>query len=151
MMNTNDEIRTKTEAFAADIAALVKKAALEAVLAALGGEKAAKAPAPRAPAKKPAPAPAAPAPAKKAAPQAAAKKSATRTRPLGAKRPPAEISALTEKLFEYIKANPNQGIEVIGKALGTPTSELNLPVKKLLASKRINFTGERRATKYSAV
>jgi len=59
------------------------------------------------------------------------------------------IVALTEKLWDYIKANPGLGIEAIGKALATPTSELTLPVRKLLAANRIRFEGERRGTKYS--
>ena len=39
-------------------------------------------------------------------------------------------------------------MEAIGKALGTPTKELNLPVKKLLSAKRIRTKGEKRATEY---
>ena len=66
-----------------------------------------------------------------------------------AKRPPEEIAALTEKLWDYIKANPGLEIEAIGKALATPTSELTLPVRKLLASNRISCEGERRGTRYS--
>ena len=38
--------------------------------------------------------------------------------------------------------------EAIGKALATPTKDLTLPVKKLVAEKKIVAKGERRATKY---
>lgn len=160
----NDEIRAHTEAFVNDISALVRRAALEAVTAALGAKAAAPAKAPAkapvkaaAPAKKPAAAPkkapAAKKPAAKAAPAAKApaapaKKAAPAKRPVGAKRPPAEIAKLTEKLADYIKSNPGLGVEVIGKALATPTSDLTLPIKKLLGSKRIRFEGQKRATKY---
>ena len=87
---------------------------------------------------------------KAAAPAAkpAAKKAAPAKRPLGAKRPPAELAALVEKLAAYIGSNPGQGVEMIGKALQTPTSDLTLPIKKLLSSKRIRFEGVKRATKY---
>jgi len=173
MSNIQDEIRSTTEAFANDITALVRRAALEAVAAALGAAggqskpaaPVAKAPAkapskPAAPAKRaaPAPAPKAAAPAKKAAPAKAApakpaagpasKKLVAPKRPLGAKRPPAEIAKLTERLGEYISSNPGLGVEVIGKALSTPTSELTLPIKKLLAAKKVRFEGHKRATRY---
>jgi hypothetical protein len=91
------------------------------------------------------------APAKKAAKapaKAAPKKPVAVKRPLGAKRPPEEIAKLTERLGSYIASNPGNGIEHIGKALNTPTSELTLPIKKLLASKKIRFEGQKRATRY---
>jgi hypothetical protein len=166
MPNIQDEIHSKTEAFANDIAGLVRRAALEAVATVLGRGPAAapaKAARPSAPAKvaapaakaarpkaaapvaKKAPAKAAPAPKAAAAP---AKKAAAPKRPLGAKRPPAEIAKLTGRLGDYIKSNPGLGMEAIGKALSTPTSELTLPIKKLLAGKKIRFEGHKRATKY---
>ena len=165
MTNLDDQIRSTTEAFASELSALVRRAALEAVQAALNaGQAPAPAPAkhappapprrvppPRAkaapaPAPKAAPAPARagrPAPASKAAPSKPAPK-----RPLGAKRPPAELAALVERLGAYIKNNPGLGMEAISKALGTGTSDLTLPVKKLLAAKRVRFEGVKRATKY---
>jgi hypothetical protein len=39
-------------------------------------------------------------------------------------------------------------MEVITKALGTPTRDLNLPIKKLLAAKKIRAEGHKRATEY---
>ena len=161
MSNLDDQIRSMTEAFAGDLAGLIRKAALEAVQSALS---AGAAPAPvraAAPARRPAPRPKAPAPAPKAAParpgrpaaaaKAAPAKPATSKRPLGAKRPPAELAALVERLGGYIKSNPGQGMEAISKALGTNTSDLTLPVKKLLAAKRVRFEGVKRATKYYPV
>jgi hypothetical protein len=106
------------------------------------------APAAKAPAAEPAPAAkaaskAAPAPKAPVSKQAAAPK-----RVSGEKRPPAELAKLTEKLGEYIKAHPGLRIEPIGKALSTPTKELNLPIKKLLAAKTIRSVGQKRATEY---
>lgn len=66
----------------------------------------------------------------------------------GAKRDPGELEALTEKLAAYIKKNPGQRIEHIGKAIGASTKDLALPVKKLLAAKRVSTKGQRRATAY---
>jgi len=39
-------------------------------------------------------------------------------------------------------------MEEIARGLGTSTSELTLPAKKLIAEKKIKTKGERRATKY---
>jgi predicted transcriptional regulator len=66
----------------------------------------------------------------------------------GEKRPPAELAKLTERLGEYIKSNPGRRMEAIGKAIGMPTRELNLPIKKLLAAKKIRSEGHKRATEY---
>ncbi len=158
---TKDEIRARIDAFAADLTALVQKAALESVMTALGGvaptvavaAKAApaKAAAPKAAPKKAAPVKAAPV---KAAPPRAEKpalplKPPTRAaRPVGAKRPPEELAATVAKLGAYVAKNPGLGIEAIGKALATPTKDLALPVKKLLATGKIKVTGEKRATRY---
>jgi hypothetical protein len=161
MTTVHDEIRSRIEAFTADISGLVREAALEAVRNALGTGPALAPSKPAAPARvaarrKPAVSAkkAAPAPKKrgpKAAPakKAAGKKPVAPKRPLGAKRPPAELAALVEKLASYIKSNPGQGVEAIGKALNTATSELTLPIKKLLAAKRIRSEGQKRATRYS--
>jgi hypothetical protein len=165
MANLNDEILARIDAFASDLTALIQQAAMESVMAALGGVAAAKLapaakpvappktapprPAARKPAPpKPAPAPAGPKPAVPMAKPLPTKPFTPKARPKGAKRPPAEIAATTARLGEYIAKNPGLGIEAIGKALAIPTSDLTLPIKKLLSDKKIIFKGERRATKY---
>jgi hypothetical protein len=74
--------------------------------------------------------------------------SSTAKRALGEKRSPIELAQLTEKTFEYIKANPGQGVEQISKSLGTPTKDLTLPLRKLLLSKKATSKGVKRATRY---
>ena len=187
MSTIDEEIRAKTQAFATELAVLVRRAALEAVATTLGSSaapihgghggyggsssggapKAARAPvavtggtaakrgrgrprkaAPVAPAKAPV------APVKSAAktgPAPAAKPTTSKKAPKrvpGAKRPPAELAKLVDRLGEYIKANPGRRMEVIAKALGEPTKDLNLPVKKLLTAKKIRSEGHKRATEY---
>lgn len=66
----------------------------------------------------------------------------------GAKRSPEELEALTKQLLAAIKKTPGQRIEHIGKAIGMATKELALPVKKLIAEKKISTKGQRRATTY---
>ena len=157
MLTIEDEIRSQTEAFAMEIANLVRRAALDAVTAALGtaGVTAPDRPAAKRgrPGKRAAAAPVAKTRgAAKAAKAPAAKvgirRAAAPTRAPGEKRPPAELAKLTEKLVAYIKGQPGQRMEAIAKALGTATRELNLPVKKLLAAKKIRIEGHKRATEY---
>lgn len=66
----------------------------------------------------------------------------------GAKRPKSEIAEIQAKVLEHIQANPGQRIEQINKVLGTRTSDLTLPLKKLIAEGQISTKGERRATTY---
>ncbi len=175
MSNIDDEIRAKTDAFVADLIVLIRRAALESVSAALGSgwggsgwggsgpvaasvegavkrgrgrpkKIASAAPIAKAPTKAAPPAKPAPSPKGKPAPR----KTVAANRPLGAKRPPAELARLTERLGEYIKSHPGLRIEPIGVALGEPTKDLSLPIKKLLAAKKIRSVGHKRATEYFA-
>jgi hypothetical protein len=66
----------------------------------------------------------------------------------GAKRPPAELAKLTEKLDDYIKAHPGLRMEVIAKAIGAPPRELRLPATKLVAAKKIRAVGQKRGTEH---
>ncbi len=82
--------------------------------------------------------------AKRGRPAKAAKKAR------GGKRSPDELVKLTQSLASYVKKNPGQRIEHIGKALGTSTKELALPAKKLIAEKKLSTKGQKRATTYFA-
>ena len=135
MPTVKDQIRERVEAFAADIAELIRASAMETVAAALGegvvgggrggrGRRAA------------------------GRPVRGASRSVVASRAKGAKRPPGEIETLTSELAAYIKANPGQRIEQVAKGIGTSTKELTLPVKKLLAKKAIKTRGQKRATQY---
>lgn len=79
---------------------------------------------------------------------ASATAKADRARSKGAKRPKSEIAEIQERVHTHIKANPGQRIEQINKVLGTRTSDLTLPLKKLIADGSIATKGARRATTY---
>jgi transcriptional regulator with GAF, ATPase, and Fis domain len=134
--NIEDEIRSRVDAFVAELSDLVRRAALEAVANALTGQLGT----PRKPGRA------------KRAPQARRAEhlpeAARAPRRRGEKRPPEEISALTERALECIRSNTGQGVEQIAKSLGTTTRELTLPMKRLLAEKKITSKGEKRATRY---
>lgn len=159
MSDVENELQSRVDAFVSELSDLIRRQALEAVEEVLkkgGGEAAAVAEVPP-PAKKPArtaeakprtraKAPAAAAPAAPAAP--AAKPVATPKRKAGEKRTPAQLNAITDQVFNYIKSNGGQGVEQIAKALATSTKELTLPIRKLLAEKKIGSKGQKRATRY---
>ncbi len=141
MPTVNDQIRDRIEAFAAELTELIRAAAMETVAAALGegsvgGGRAGRGRGRRGPGR---PAAAARGPGRPARASAREK---------GAKRAPQEIERLTSKLGDYVKSNPGQRIEQIAKGMGTSTKELNLPVKKLVATKAIKTRGQKRATQY---
>lgn len=79
---------------------------------------------------------------------AAAAASASSKRSKGEKRPKAEIAKLQEQVLAHIRSNPGQRIELINKVLGTKTSDLALPLKKLIADGAVDTKGARRATTY---
>lgn len=66
----------------------------------------------------------------------------------GEKRSPLALRIVTDQLQAMIDLRPGHGIEKLAEYLGTTTRELNLPVKKLIAEKRIRTEGEKRARKY---
>jgi hypothetical protein len=114
------------EAFASDLAALIRESAFDTVRAALGDA----------------------APSGRRGSKAAAGSAPRRSLPKGAKRPPQEISKLTTRLLDYVKGHKGERIEQIAKGMGVSTRELNLPVKKLIAAKTLRTKGHKRATQY---
>jgi hypothetical protein len=130
--SVNDRIRSRVEAFAEELSALIRDSAMETVREALGGGSA-----PRRGAR---------------GGRASASTAPVRggRREKGQKRDPGEIERLTGRLLDYVKGNAGQRIEQIAAGMGTVTKELNLPVKKLIAQKSLKTKGQKRATQYFA-
>jgi hypothetical protein len=140
---TQDAIRTRIEQFTRELEALVREAAIEAVTGALGGAAVAR-PRSAAIAK-----PVAKAAAAAVAPVTSAKLSFKRKK--GSKRSPEQLAAIDAAILAYVKTNPGQGNEHMGKALGVPTNDLKLRVLGLVGNKKLKKTGLKRATKYFPV
>jgi predicted HTH transcriptional regulator len=68
----------------------------------------------------------------------------------GAKRTPADLEALSEKVAAFVKANPGLRIEQINKQLDTTTKDLALPIRKLISEGAITAKGKKRSTTYFA-
>lgn len=66
----------------------------------------------------------------------------------GEKRSPDALHRIELQLYQFVRRSPGLGIEAIGRELGMPTRELVLPLKKLIASKRVSAKGQKRSTKY---
>ena len=126
-------IEAKVSEFVAELSALDRKAALDSLNQALGGNVAAR----RGPGR----------------PRGTVVASAGRRRGRpgkGQKRTGAELEALTAQLLAAIKKAPGNRIEQVGAAMGVPTKELALPIRKLLADGAIRKKGQKRATAYFA-
>lgn len=67
---------------------------------------------------------------------------------IGGRRTATELERLRERLLAHITAHPGQRIEQIKVALGASTSELGVPMQKLIYADLVRSEGERRATRY---
>jgi hypothetical protein len=127
------EIQARTEAFAAELSVLIRKAALEAVEAALAGSGVA-------------------APSRRGKKSATAKKATKKkaTRKKRGRRNAADIEALATQVHEFVMANKGSRLEEISAGIGVPSKELKRPVTDLLAAKALRKEGQKRGTKYFA-
>jgi hypothetical protein len=66
----------------------------------------------------------------------------------GGKRTPEQIAKTAAKLLAYIAANPGQRAEQIAEGTKLSTGEMALPIKRLLAEKKIKASGVARGTTY---
>ena len=71
-----------------------------------------------------------------------------KTKTPSVKREPSDIEKLAEKFASFVKKNPGLRIEQINAQIGTTTKDLVIPVRHLVAAKRIKTKGEKRATTY---
>jgi hypothetical protein len=152
MSDVENDLRSRVDSFVNELSALIRRQALQAVEEVLKkGEHAVPAPArrPGRPPKAAATVAAVERPVAKAA-KPSAKAPPAPKRKAGEKRTPAQLAQITDQVYNYIKGNGGQGVEQIAKALTTSTKELTLPIRKLLAEKKIGSKGQKRATRYSA-
>ena len=135
MASIEKQIRASIESFVAELNALVRQAAVEAVQGALGGNSDSN---PRNTKRNP----------KVLDPASTPRRRSRRGRRV--KRSPKTLARLQSRLLQEIVRNPGQRIEAISRSMGVSTKDLNLPIRKLLESERIQKRGEKRATEYFA-
>lgn len=68
----------------------------------------------------------------------------------GSRRSADDVSAMGETLLDFVKKNPGQRGEQIAKALRTDVGTMRLPMKALIAAKKIKTKGQRRGMTYFA-
>ncbi len=66
-----------------------------------------------------------------------------------ARRSPLELEKLINSVRAHITKHPGQRTVEISKAMGIPTGELKLPIKKLKADKVLSQKGEKSQARYS--
>jgi len=128
----NAALRARIESFTADLANIVRATALEAVSTALG--------APTAPAKR---GPGRPVKSGTPSPIVAPKRKGKR-----AKRTPEDVAKMGATVVAYVAKHPGVSVEQIKKALGVETKDLQLPIVRMVAAKKLKTTGQRRGTRY---
>lgn len=66
----------------------------------------------------------------------------------GPHRGPALLAHLMQQVHSHIKGNPGQAISSIATSLHASKQDVQLPIRKLMAEKKITSTGTKRGTRY---
>jgi hypothetical protein len=132
----NTEIQSLIQSFVTQIEAAAKRSALEQVLATLGGSM---------PAAKRGRGPGRPKGTTSAAPVASAVIKPVKA---GKRRSAEDVQQMGMALVDYVKANPGSRGEQIAAAMGSDVGTIRLPMKALIAAKKIKTQGQRRGMKY---
>lgn len=127
------DLRSRVDAFVADLTEIIHRAALESVQEAIAGTIGTSAPSRR----------------RSGRPRKTAKKATGRPSRGGrVRRSSEDLEQLSGAFLAYVQANPGQRLEEIGAGMGTDTKELKRPVQLLLESGSVRTEGQRRGTKY---
>lgn len=73
---------------------------------------------------------------------------AASTRTSGPRRAPAELSALSERLYAAICAHPGAAMGVLAAEIGATPRDLNRPATQLRRAGRVRSVGQRQSTRY---
>lgn len=74
--------------------------------------------------------------------------SGTKRRATSRRRPPDEVAALAERLYEAVCAHPGETMAVIAPSVGESARALNRPMTRLKRAGRVRSAGQRHMTRY---
>ena len=74
---------------------------------------------------------------------------AVHIRPAGVKRSADDMDKVRTKILSWLVTNPGKGAEDISRALNVETGDLALPIRQLLAEKKLTRKGQARWSKYT--
>jgi hypothetical protein len=74
--------------------------------------------------------------------------SGAKRRTPGRRRPPDEVAALAERLYEAVCAHPGETMAVIAPQVGESARALNRPMTHLKRAGRVRSAGQRHMTRY---
>ena len=132
---TTGDLRTLVDQFTADLTAVTKRIALEDLHAKLQSVLGDSSPKRRGPGR----------PRKAAATTAAVPQKRKR-----GKRTAADLGKMGAALLAHVRANPGQRADQIAAALGTDVGTMRLPMRQLIAERKVRTEGQRRGTTYFA-
>ena len=69
-------------------------------------------------------------------------------RTTGRRRPPGEVAALAERLYEAVCAHPGETMATIAPSVGESPRALNRPMMHLKRARRVRSVGQRHNTRY---
>lgn len=138
--NIQEQIQDRIESFVGELTGLVRQAGLEAVQEALGAGTPPKRRGRRKKTRK--------APARRKV----VKRKATKATKAGkrAKRSTTQVDEVSARILSHVKAHQGTGVTEMGLALHMTPKDMRLPILRLLETKKLKTTGQRRGTKYHA-
>jgi len=131
-------IRELTDQFVSELSVVIHEAALSAVQDAIEDISGTTAPRRKKRGKK--------AGRKKASRKKTGKKRGRRGKRI--RRSPDDVAAMERSILDQVSRNPGCGATELSEALGVETKDLRLPIKNLIAAKKLKTKGQRRGTKY---
>lgn len=133
MSDLEKRLRARIDAFVEELVEIVRDEALEQVGKALGGATTRVKQANRQ--------------ATKPSPKQASTKPTT-PGPRAAKRTQEDLAGLEAKIITHVGENPGEGARDIASALGLTTTDVTLPLRRLVGEQKLATTGRKRGTQY---